>query len=521
MFASQKPAIMTSLEPSYKSGLRPFPAGYWSPELLNWAWAGNCSHYPKAGPPKAVLTDLPPFDAEKRQILQSVLTRQIQSLDLSVAQQEHLQALSQPNTYTVCTGQQIHIGGGPLFVWAKISSTLAWAKSIQSQNPGIRVVPVFWMATEDHDFDEIKGLDLWGKHYELSGEKGGPVGRISADELKALKADIISDFPHLSEALSQYWQAFDQASDLADAYRRLIHRHFAETGLLILDPDDSELKKMAMPLWEQELGSGLLSKAFSSATSKLLQAGQPAPAHVRDVNAFWLGEDTRQRIEECESLEVIHERVADISPNVLLRPLYQQAILPNLAYIAGPTEFRYWFQTTEAFAQSQLHMPQLLLREAWFELPQSVWKKLQSWHLNLDDMGLPESEFQSLLASKLTESMSEWETIQRELVQLEERGSQMLYKAKSLGLKDFKKDLSSAQKRWRDAIESEKQKGLEALYGKGAEEKMKEYRQRYFNWKLPVERSLNVLEWYMQNSERGLPELNALDYQTRGAFRIL
>ena len=512
---------MTSLEPSYKSGLRPFPAGYWSPELLNWAWTGNCPHYPKAGPPKAVLTDLPPFDAEKRQILQSVLMRQMQYLDLSVAQKEHLQALNQPNTYTVCTGQQIHIGGGPLFVWAKISSTLAWAKAIQSQNPGMRVVPVFWMATEDHDFDEIKGLDLWGKHYELSGEKGGPVGRIPADELKALKAAIISDFPHLSEALNQYWQSFDPATDLADAFRRLIHWHFAETGLLILDPDDLVLKKMAMPLWEQELGSGLLSQAFSSATSKLLQVGQPAPAHVRDVNAFWLGEDTRQRIIECQSLEIIHERVSEISPNVLLRPLYQQAILPNLAYIAGPTEFRYWFQTTEAFAQSQLHMPQLLLREAWLELPQSVWKKLHSWQLSLEDMGLPESEFQSLLASKLSESMSEWEEIQRGLVQLEERGSQMLYIAQNPSLKDFKKDLNSARKRWRDAFESEKQKGLESLYGKGAEGKMKEYRQRYFNWKLPVERKLNVLEWHMQDSERGLPEANALEYLTLGAFRIL
>ncbi len=512
---------MTSLEPSYKSGLRPFPAGYWSLELLNWAWSGDCPHYPKAGPPNAFISDLPSFEGEKRKVLQSVLTRQMQALELSVAQQEHLQALNQPNTYTVCTGQQIHIGGGPLFVWAKISSTLAWAKAIESQNPGMRVIPVFWMATEDHDFDEIKGLDLWGKHYELSGKYGGPVGRMPADELKALKAAIISDFPHLSESVNLYWQVFDQATDLADAYRRLIHRYFAESGLLILDPDDLELKKMAMPLWEQELGSGLMSKAFSSATSKLLQAGQPAPAHVRGVNAFWLGEKTRQRIEEYQSLEIIYERVAEISPNVLLRPLYQQAILPNLAYIAGPTEFRYWFQTTEAFAQSQLHMPQLLLREAWFELPQSVWKKLQTWHLNLDDMGLPESEFQSLLAGKLSESMSEWDEIQKEWVQLEERGSQMLYKAQSPSLKDFKKDLNIVQKRWRDAIESEKQKGLEALYGKGAEEKMKEYRLRYFNWKLPVERSLNVLEWYMQKSERVLPELNALDYQTRGAFRIL
>jgi len=521
MFASQKPAIMTSLEPLFKPGLRPFPPGYWSPELLDWAWSGNCPHYPKAGPPLAAITDLPRFDAEKRQVLQSVLVRQMGSLDLSVAQKEHLQALNQPHTYTVCTGQQIHVGGGPLFVWAKISSTLAWAKAIQSQNPGTRVVPVFWMATEDHDFDEIKGLDLWGKHYELTGAEGGPVGRMPAEELKALKTAIIRDFPHLSEALNQYWQVFDQATDLADAYRRLIHRYFADSGLLILDPDDSELKKLALPLWEQELGSGLLSQALSSATARLQQAGQPAPAHVREVNAFWLGEQTRQRIEERQSLETIHERVAEISPNVLLRPLYQQAILPNLAYIAGPTEFRYWFQTAEAFVQSQLYMPQLLLREAWLELPQSVWKKLHAWQLSLEEMGLPESEFQSLLASKLSDSMGKWVDFQRELVQIEERGSQMLYSAQSPSLKDFKKDLNSTQKRWREAIELEKQKGLEAVYGKGVEEKMKEYRQRYFNWKLPVERSLNVLEWYMQNSERELSEFKVQDFQALGAFRIL
>lgn len=512
---------MTSLEPSYKSGLHPFPSGYWSSELLDWAWNASCPHYPKAGPPIAAITDLPPFEAEKRHVLQSVLTQQMGSLELSEAQKENLQALSQPHTYTVCTGQQIHVGGGPLFVWAKISSTLAWAKAIQSQNPGTRVVPVFWMASEDHDFDEVKGIDLWGKHYELTGAAGGPVGRMPVDELRALKVDIIRDFPHLSEALNLYWQAFDQATDLADAYRRLIHRYFGDSGLLILDPDDPELKMMAMPLWEQELGSGLLSQAFSSATSRLQQAGQPAPAHVRPINAFWLGEQTRLRIEEHQSLETIHERVAQISPNVLLRPLYQQAILPNLAYIAGPTEFRYWFQTVEAFGHSQLYMPQLLLREAWFEVPQSVWKKLHSWQLSIEEMGLPESEFQALLASKLSYSLGEWDSIQRELGQLEERGSQMLYKAQSQNLKDFKKDLNNAQKLWRDAIESEKQKGIEALFGKGSEEKMKEYRQRYFNWKMPVERSINVLEWYMQNSERGLSVFNVQDFQALGAFRIL
>jgi hypothetical protein len=331
----------------------------------------------------------------------------------------------------------------------------------------------------------------------------------------------MNDFPQVSEALSQFWQVFDQAVDLADAYRRLIHRYFGETGLLILDPDDAELKKMALPLWELELGSASISRALASSTGNLEAVGQMAPAHVRPINAFWLGKQSRERIQEPQSLETIHERVAEISPNVLLRPLYQQSILPNLAYIAGPTEFRYWFQTVEAFDQSQLYRPQLLLREAWFELPQSVWKKLHSWQLSIEEMGLPESEFQTLLASKLSDSLGEWDSIQRELGQLEEHGSQMLYKAQSQSLKEFKKDLNNAQKLWRDAIESEKQKGLEALFGKGSEEKMREYRQRYFNWKVPVERSMNVLEWYMQNPERDLSVFHVQDFQALGAFRIL
>ena len=511
---------MTSLEPFYKPGLRPFPSGYWSPELLKWAWEGNCPHYPKAGPLKAAISDLPPFEAQKRQILQSVMTRQMRSLDLSKIQSEHLEALIQPNTYTVCTGQQIHVGGGPLFVWAKIASTLAWAKAFETQNPGIRVVPVFWMATEDHDFDEIKGVKLWGKQYELNGDSGGPVGRMSAEGLKAMKEAIANDFPQVSEALNQYWQEFDQAIDLADAYRRLIHRYFAQEGLLILDPDDPELKQMALPLWEQELGSGLLSQAFSSATSRLQEVGQPAPAHVRPVNAFWLGDDSRQRIEGYQSMKTIQARAIEVSPNVLLRPLYQQSILPNLAYIAGPTEFRYWFQTVEAFGQSQLYMPQLLLREAWFELPQSVWKKLQSWQLGLDQMGLPDSEFQALLTSRLSDSRLEWERIHEELGQIEERGSQMLYRAQNLQLKEFKKEMMAVQKRWRESMETEKQKGLEALFGNGAEAKMMDFRHRYFQWKIPIERSVNVLEWYMQEPNRSIPVSNSSDWLALGPFRV-
>jgi hypothetical protein len=139
----------------------------------------------------------------------------------------------------------------------------------------------------------------------------------------------------------------------------------------------------------------------------------------------------------------------------------------------------------------------------------------------MDEMALPEADFQALIAGRLSVFLGEWTQVQEELKLLEQRGSAMMYKAQSAGLKDFKKDLMGAQKRWRDALEAEKQIGLEALFGKGSEVKIKEYRQRYFNWKLPVERTLNVLEWYLQNPERTWPESNIVDCLIQGGFRIL
>lgn len=340
------------------------------------------------------------FEADKRSILVNTLDQQYRS----IANKPDLSVLLQPNTYTVTTGHQLNIFTGPLYIIYKLITTIKLARKLKETYPDYNFVPVYWMATEDHDFAEINHFSLFGRHYAWTTEQRGAVGRMNPQELKTL-------FDQIPEKLSLFENAYLTHNTLADAARYYINELFGAEGLICLDADDANLKRVFAPVMRDELLHKKSGELVSQQTERLAQLGYKTVIAPRDINLFYLDNQLRERIEqkedgtyrvvhtklqfsEQELLDRLDEHPEQFSPNVVLRPLYQETILPNLAYIGGPSEVPYWLQLKGVFDHFQTPFPILMPRNFAMYVPAVSAKRIAKLGLT------PEELFQDTLTLK-------------------------------------------------------------------------------------------------------------------------
>ncbi len=304
-----------------------------------------------------------------RQALHEVLSRQYQNIPQ--APQAQIDRLLDEKTFTVTTGHQLNLFTGPLYFIYKIVSTINLSERLNQAYPDYHFVPVYWMATEDHDFEEINHFHLFYQDYVWESQQKGAVGRFKTQEVAAIYEKIGEDLPWLKEA-------YLNAAHLAEATRRLVHHLFAEEGLIILDADEIALKSFLKPIIREELHKHLANELVNQASERLDQLGYKTQVFPREINFFYLKDDLRARIvREGNTYEVlnhdihfsdaqmealIEEHPEYFSPNVVMRPLYQEMILPNLAYLGGPGELAYWLQLKDVFEHYQVPYPILLPR---------------------------------------------------------------------------------------------------------------------------------------------------------------
>jgi len=319
--------------------------------------------------------------------------------------QLQIEKLKEESTFTITTGHQLCLMGGPLYFIYKISAIISLCKELNQEHSELHFVPVFWMASEDHDLDEIDHFHFRGKRYQWKREAEGAVGRMSTiglDELYSeLQKDLAEYSSHASKILELFKKAYLQSDNLAAASRVLVHELFAAEGLLILDGDDKDLKRSFAPFVKRELEEQLTEKKVSD-QSKALGEQYKLQVNPRKINLFYLGKASRERIEETsdgymlvesekhfskqELLEELEESPEKFSPNVLLRPLYQEIVLPNLAYIGGGGELAYWFQLKSNFKAFGVDFPLLILRNSALYLDQKAIKLRDELGLSLEDL---------------------------------------------------------------------------------------------------------------------------------------
>lgn len=363
------------------------------------------------------------FTAERRSLLVKALKRQYENADIPINSspelKSQLDALSKEHTFVITTGHQMCLHTGPLYFVYKIISAIAMSRRLTALYPEYTFVPVYWMASEDHDFEEINHFHhhqvrfQWNyRHHDL------PVGRLPLDGYSDV-LDAYSKFlkPHslqTKEWLDIMADSYLKAHSLSQATRRLVHNLLGRYGVVIVDGDDVELKRSFRLIVKNEILHRISSEIVRSTTDQIGKLWF-AQVNSRDINFFYLSPSGRVRIardrdgrftagafhwteEELESeIELYPER---FSPDVITRPLYQEFVLPNLAYVGGANELAYWFQLKGLFSVHQIPMPILLLRNSFVMLHRKTYNFLEKYGIPKEYIFSPPSDTLKKLVRK-------------------------------------------------------------------------------------------------------------------------
>ncbi|MDM1367910.1 bacillithiol biosynthesis cysteine-adding enzyme BshC [Myroides marinus] len=321
------------------------------------------------------------YPAAHRAVLCQALLSQYKNTKASDKTLDNIHALAQENTFTVTTGHQLNLFTGPLYFLYKIISVINLAKELKAKYPTDNFVPVYWMATEDHDFEEINHFVFEEKVICWNRESKGPVGRLSTEGLDKV-FEVFKSHIGVGTNATRIKELFENAylkhDNLTDATRYLANELFAAYGLVIIDGDDAELKKLFAPHIKEELINQSAIKEVEKSYATL--ADYFIQVNPREINLFYIQDNLRERIifeDEVYKvnntsitfakeaiLEELDKHPERFSPNVILRPLYQEVILPNLCYTGGGGELAYWLELKKVFDLHKVTFPMLLLRNS-------------------------------------------------------------------------------------------------------------------------------------------------------------
>jgi len=458
------------------------------------------------------------FTDEKRHLLSKRIMFQYGDNSISQSTLSNIDLLRERSTFTITTGHQLNIFTGPLYFLYKIFSAINLAEQLNKQYPINHFVPIYWMATEDHDFEEISYFNFFGKKVKWNRDSAGAVGELSTEGLKEVKQQLKKEFGESENAkklISYFSDAYTKHNNLADATRYLANALFYHHGLVIVDGNDSELKRCFIPYVEKELSENLSFKKVSNTTEKLTNLGFSEQVHPREINLFYLKENLRERIigedgkfyvnetdivfSKEEILEELLENPQRFSPNALLRPLYQEVILPNLCYIGGGGELAYWFQLKDYFNKVVVPFPILLLRNSVLLVPKMLSEKLQKLNVEMDDLFLPQHELMTKHTREISKVNIDFsqqkEFLRQQFTELYELAKQT--DASFLGAvgAQEKKQLNGLENLEKRLLKAQKRNLSQEL------EKVKNLQNQLFPSQSLQERQLNFSEFYLEYGE--------------------
>lgn len=342
------------------------------------------------------------FTSGQRNTLSDVLEKQLSHLQLSSEQKKNIEYLRQPDTFTITTGHQLNLFSGPAFFVYKILQTIKTCSYLKENFPDFNFVPVYWMASEDHDFAEINHFKTENNYFEINEKSGGAVGRITIHDTFFISEfeQEFKDSVFGTELILMLKEAYKVGNTLTQAIQILVNRLFSYFGLLILDGDSKALKNQLKQTFKDELQHSSLYKNSKAKVDFLKEKYGKVQVNPREINLFYLSE-TRDRIEydgkkysivdkniqftEEEMLAELENHPEKFSPNALMRPVYQETILPNLAYIGGNAEIMYWLEIKDYFATINIPFPILIPRNSMLFLKEKTIGKIEKLDLKVED----------------------------------------------------------------------------------------------------------------------------------------
>ena len=455
------------------------------------------------------------YDLLDRNLLTEELKKQNEGFALSEVSKKNIELLKDKNTYTITTGHQLCLATGPSYFIYKIISVINLCESLNQKYPANKFVPVYWMASEDHDAEEINHINLFNKKIVWQNQQKGRVGEFSLENIDLFINEIKQALGESDQAkkIMALLEAAYSKKDLAEATRFLVNELFGKHGILVLDGNNSILKNLFKDEMKRDIFENTSNKFVSDSTEKLREKGYNAQVSPREINVFYADKNVRERIVfEENKYKVLNTDIAfsrteleklidtdsnKFSPNVVLRPLYQQKILPNAAYVGGPGELAYWLQYKNMFEEAQIPFPVLMPRNFVIYLDKGLYQKMQKLNLGVEDFFIEKD--------KLAKNYA----LNQQPFSLEKEKDQL----KNL-FELVRANVGKVDKTLEAATEAELQKtlkGIEALEQKGIRSIKQKNEQainqietiytRLFPNDVPQERVENFLRFYLNNSD--------------------
>jgi bacillithiol biosynthesis cysteine-adding enzyme BshC len=369
-----------------------------------------------------------------RDTLASVLESQYKDVEDKEATAANIKLLQDSNTFTITTGHQLNLFTGPFYFLYKIISAINLCKQLKKEYGEYNFVPVYWMATEDHDFEEIQYFNYDDKKIVYDRESAGAVGRLSTkglDQVFETFSALVGNHDNAQELKELFKKGYLAHDNLADATRYIAHQLFKDDGLVIVEADHQELKKLMIPYFKEEL---LEQSSFQQVSKTLETWPQDYNIQVnpREINLFYLTDEYRKRIikrkdrfyideiersfSEEELLKELEDHPERFSPNVIMRPLYQELILPNICYIGGGGEMAYWLELKNYFQSQKVTFPIVLMRNSALVISEKQLGKVDKLPVDVEDLFLSDHD----LSAKVTRELSKIDidfTEQKEFLQ--------------------------------------------------------------------------------------------------------
>lgn len=319
------------------------------------------------------------------------LTQQYSAVSPSAAVNRNIDLLLQENTFTITTAHQPNLFTGPLYFIYKILHAIKLADTLKQELTQFNFVPVYYMGSEDADFEELSYATVNGVKYQWATQQNGAFGRMVIDKnitqlIHAISGQLLVE-PHGKEIVDALLACYKEKTTIQDATFAFVHFLFERFGLIVINADAKALKQQMIPVFEDELINRSSAKQVAD-TIHQLDTHYKVQAGGREINLFYFDEDLRERIEadgdgfavanttikftKEEMLKELNEYPERFSPNVILRGLYQDTILPNIAFIGGGGELAYWLELKNVFAHHQVPYPVLVVRNS-FLITEKQW----------------------------------------------------------------------------------------------------------------------------------------------------
>ncbi len=400
-----------------------------------------------------------------RNLLTEVLNEQYSKANITDPPNQSIELLLQDNTFTVVTAHQPSLMTGPLYFIYKIISVINLAETLSLKYPEYNILPVFIIGSEDHDFEEVNHFNIFNKTITWENNESGPIGRMSIESLQPVLKEIYAILGENDHAISLkniIEFSFKDAKNYNIAVLRMVHQLFKKYNLITLITDHKSLKKSFVKSIEKEIFEHASQELIIETQLQLEKLDLKSQAHAREINFFYLQDGKRDRIVQEEGifkvldteLEFSEEQLRleinnfpeRFSPNVVMRPIYQESILPNLAYLGGGGEIAYWTERKTQFEAFGKSFPILVRRNSVLWISKSDSILLQKYDISLENIFNTEEQwiknFVKGQASAQLEFLQEFDLFNKSYDLLAEKAAKIdasLYNSiKASHAKDFK-----------------------------------------------------------------------------------